>query len=64
MDPSITEISDGDTTWHFDSSFFTSNWSCIWGPGCFGTLPGPAAKLGQRCCSIGAELEAKTRRTW
>jgi hypothetical protein len=56
MDP-ITEIPDGDTTWRFDSSFLTSNWTCIWGRGCLGILPQPAEELGQGCCSIGAELD-------
>jgi hypothetical protein len=59
MDPSITEISDGDTTWRFDRLFLTSNWSCIWGRGCLGILPKPAAELGQGCCSIGAELDGE-----
>jgi len=57
MDSPITEISDGDTTWRFDTSFLTSNWTCIWGRGCQGILPHPAAGLGQGCCSIGAELD-------
>jgi hypothetical protein len=39
MDPPITEISDGDTTWRFDRSFLTSNGTCIWGRGCLGILP-------------------------
>jgi hypothetical protein len=53
----MTEIADGDTTWRFDDSFFTSNWTCLWGRGCLGILPQPAAELGQGCCSIGAELD-------
>jgi len=57
MDPPVTEISDGDTTWRFDSSFLTSNWTCIWGRGCQGILPYPAAELGQGCCSVGAGLD-------
>lgn len=57
--PSITEISDGDTIWRFDRSFLTSNWSCIWGRGCFGIMPEPAGELGQGCCSIGAELDGE-----
>ncbi|MGO9027392.1 MAG: hypothetical protein ACLQOZ_01990 [Acidimicrobiales bacterium] len=57
MDPAITEISDGDTTWRFDRSFLTSNWTCIWGRGCLGILPQPAAELGHGCCSIGADLD-------
>jgi hypothetical protein len=57
MNPPIAEISDGDTTWRFDRSFLTSNWTCIWGRGCLGILPYPAAELGQGCCSIGADLD-------
>lgn len=57
MDPRITEISDGNTTWRFDLAFLTSNWTCIWGRGCQGILPYPAAELGQGCCSIGADLD-------
>jgi hypothetical protein len=57
MDPSITEISAGDITWRFDRSFLTSNWTCIWGRGCLGILPQPAAELGHGCCSIGADLD-------
>ena len=57
MDPPITEISDGDIVWRFDRSFLTSNWTCIWGRGCLGILPYPAAELGQGCCSIGADLD-------
>src|SRR5665213_1020275 len=57
MDSPVTEISDGDTTWRFDRSFLTSNWTCIWGRGCQGILARPAAELGQGCCSIGAELD-------
>jgi hypothetical protein len=56
MDPSITEISDGDTTWRFDRSFLTSNWTYIWGRGCLGVLPQPVAELGHGCCSIGVDL--------
>jgi hypothetical protein len=52
------EIVDGETTWRFDRSFFTSNWTCIWGQGCLGILPEPAPELGQGCCSIGADLDA------
>jgi len=57
MDPMITEISAGDTTWRFDRSFLNSNWTCIWGRGCLGILPQPAAELGHGCCSIGADLD-------
>lgn len=59
MDDSITEISDGDTTWRFDRGFLTSNWVCLWGRGCLGILPQPAAELGQGCCSIGADLDGE-----
>ena len=57
MEPPITEIADGDTTWRFDRSFLTSNWTCIWGRGCLGILPRPAPELGQGCCSVGADLD-------
>jgi hypothetical protein len=59
MEPAVTEILDGDTTWRFDRSFLTSNWTCIWGRGCQGILPEPAAELGQGCCSVGAELDGE-----
>ena len=59
MDPTPTEISDGDTTWRFDRAFLNSNWTCIWGRGCQGILPQPAAELSQGCCSIGAELDGE-----
>ena len=55
----ITEIADGDTTWRFDTSFLTSNWTCIWGRGCQGILPEPAEHLGHGCCSIGADLDGE-----
>jgi hypothetical protein len=57
MEPPVTEIADGDTTWRFDSSFLTSNWTCIWGRGCLGILPHPAPELGQGCCSVGADID-------
>jgi hypothetical protein len=57
MEPPVTEIADGDTTWRFDTSFLTSNWTCIWGRGCLGILPRPAPELGQGCCSVGADLD-------
>lgn len=50
------EIEDGDTTWRFETSFLRSTWTCIWGRGCQGILPGPAEDLGQGCCSVGAHL--------
>jgi hypothetical protein len=55
----MTEITARDTTWRFDDAFLTSNWACIWGRGCLGILPRPAAELGQGCCSIGAELDGE-----
>jgi len=53
----MTEITAGETTWRFDTEFLTSNWVCIWGRGCLGILPQPAAELGHGCCSIGADLD-------
>lgn len=53
----MEEIDDGDgTTWRFEVSFLTSNWTCLWGRGCQGILDEPA-DLGQGCCSVGAELD-------
>jgi hypothetical protein len=54
--PTWTEIADGDVTWRFDRSFFTSRWTCIWGRGCLGIHDEPTPELGEGCCSIGAEL--------
>lgn len=51
------EIDAGDTVWRFERRFITSNWTCIWGRGCQGILPEPAAHLGHGCCSLGAELD-------
>lgn len=53
----MTEFSAGGTTWRFDTSFLTSNWTCIWGRGCLGILAEPSPELEQGCCSIGAELD-------
>ena len=52
----IEIIEDGPTTWRFDRSFLTSNWSCIWGRGCLGIGDEPAPHLGHGCCSVGAEF--------
>jgi hypothetical protein len=57
MEPPVTEIADGDTTWRFDNTFLTSNWTCLWGRGCLGILPHPTPELGQGCCSVGADLD-------
>jgi hypothetical protein len=59
VEPEIEEIVDGPTTWRFDRSFLTSNWTCIWGRGCVGILAEPAEALGQGCCSIGADLDGE-----
>ncbi len=59
MSPSTIEIVAGDTTWRFDRSFLSSNWACIWGRGCLGILPQPAAGLGHGCCSMGADLDGE-----
>lgn len=60
MSPSnYVEIRDGTTSWRFDRSFLTSNWACIWGRGCLGILPQPAAEVGHGCCSMGADLDGE-----
>ncbi len=55
----MEEIDDGDTAWRFETSFLTSNWTCIWGRGCQGILPEPAEHLGHGCCSMGADLDGE-----
>ena len=55
----MEEIDDGDTVWRFDTSFLTSNWTCIWGRGCQGILPEPAEHLGHGCCSMGADIDGE-----
>jgi len=52
----IEEICDGETIWRFDRDFLLSRWTCLWGRGCEGIEPEPAAHLGLGCCSVGAHL--------
>jgi hypothetical protein len=59
VDPLVEEIDAGDTIWRFDRSLLMSRWTCIWGRGCLGILPEPAAQLGHGCCSVGAELDGE-----
>lgn len=59
MEPGLEEITAGGTTWRFERSFLTSNWTCIWGRGCLGILAEPAEELGQGCCSIGAHIDGE-----
>jgi hypothetical protein len=56
LDPEVEEIQDGGTIWRFDRDFLASRWTCLWGRGCLGIGPEPAAHLGLGCCSIGADL--------
>jgi hypothetical protein len=51
-----------DTTYQFDVTFMTSNWSCIYGDGCLGVLTEPAPELVQGCCSYGAHFVDKADR--
>jgi len=44
------------TTWMFDLTFLTSNWTCIYGQGCQGTVADPAVGAVQGCCSHGAYM--------
>ena len=59
MDGPVVEIDSGGTSWRFERSFLTSNWTCIWGRGCLGILPTAAPELGQGCCSVGADLDGE-----
>jgi hypothetical protein len=59
VEPPLTEIADGTTTWRFDTDFLRSNWTCIWGRGCQGILDERAPELGHGCCSVGAELDGE-----
>ncbi len=43
-----------DTTWLFDVTFLTSNWTCIWDQGCLGVRNEPTPEAGEGCCSFGA----------
>ena len=57
MDAGMEEVHDGATLWRVDRDFLTSTWTCVWGRGCLGIGPQPAAHLGLGCCSIGADLD-------
>jgi hypothetical protein len=57
MDAGMEEVHDGATLWRVDRDFLTSTWTCVWGRGCLGIGPEPAAHLGLGCCSIGADLD-------
>jgi len=50
----ISFVDHEDTTWLFDLSFLTSNWSCTFGSTCKGTEPGDNGARG--CCAHGAHL--------
>lgn len=50
------------STYLFDLTFLTSNWTCIFGNGCVGVLDGPAEDLVQGCCSYGAHFTGKKDR--
>ena len=56
MSDAFIEIVDGATRWRFEREFLESNWRCLFGDGCQGILPEPAAELNQGCCSLGAHL--------
>lgn len=47
---------DNRTTWMFDLTFLTSNWTCIYGRGCKGTVDDPEVGAIQGCCSHGAYM--------
>ncbi|MGH9224966.1 MAG: hypothetical protein ACRD2W_14595 [Acidimicrobiales bacterium] len=62
MDEEMVEVDDASTSWRFERSFLTSNWTCIWGRGCLGILPAAAPELGHGCCSLGADLDGEDER--
>lgn len=43
-------------TWHFDLTFLTSNYGCIYGHGCPGVLTEHAPEYQHGCCSYGAHF--------
>ena len=56
MTDDVIEIERSDTVWRFEREFLESNWVCLFGNGCKGILPEPAAELNQGCCSLGAHF--------
>ncbi len=52
----FVEIDRGAVVWRFERAFLRSNWTCLFGRGCQGILPEPAADLQQGCCSLGAHF--------
>jgi hypothetical protein len=50
------------TTWMFDLTFLTSNWTCIWGQGCPGIHDEPHPELEHGCCTYGAHFADKADR--
>jgi hypothetical protein len=56
MADDVIEIRRDETVWRFEREFLESNWVCLYGNGCKGILPEPAAELSQGCCSLGADF--------
>lgn len=56
----VSFTDDEGTTWLFDLTFLTSNWSCTFGKGCPGTEPGDEGARG--CCAHGAHLMSDRER--
>ncbi|MGC8626581.1 MAG: hypothetical protein ACP5VR_03330 [Acidimicrobiales bacterium] len=52
----------GQHTWRFDVTFLLSNWRCIYGRGCQGTLTTKAPELAEGCCSYGAHFSDEADR--
>ena len=50
------------STYTFDVTWLTSNWSCIYGDGCPGIGEAPAPELELGCCSWGAHFTDKADR--
>ena len=50
-------------TWHFDITFLTSNYGCIYGRGCPGVLTEFAPEYEHGCCTYGAHFVSETDRS-
>ena len=52
----VTFVEDDGTSWVFDATFLTSNWTCIFGRGCKGVHETDTTERQEGCCSFGAHF--------